>query len=81
MTVIRPEYRDYHWYGGNGTRREGVEWQISDYFREGYEAPFARLVLIEGANHTPHDYHARLAWDFFSGFRKVNGQTVETDRR
>jgi len=80
QTVIRPEYRDYPYYGGNGTPCRDVEWRISEYCREGYAAPFARLVLIEGANHTPHDYHARLAWDFFSGFRKVNGQTVEKDR-
>lgn len=73
---IRPEYRDYQYYGGNGIPRNNVEWQISDYFREGYEAPFAQLVLIEGAQHTPHDYHARIAWDFFSRFSRNTDGTI-----
>ncbi|MBP5728632.1 MAG: hypothetical protein J6Y48_16285, partial [Clostridia bacterium] len=76
QTSIRPEYRDYHYYGGNGIPQSNVEWQISDYFREGYEAPFAQLVLIQGAQHTPHDYHARIAWDFFSRFSRNTDGTI-----
>lgn len=73
---IWPEYKDYHYYGGNGVAQSNVEWQISDYWREGYEAPFAQLVLIEGADHTPHDYHARIAWDFFSRFSRNTDGTI-----
>lgn len=73
---IWPEYRDYQYHGGNGIPQGNVEWQISDYFREGYEAPFAQLVLIEGAQHTPHDYHARIAWDFFSRFSRNEDGTI-----
>ena len=73
---IWPEYKDYHYYGGNGIPQSNVEWQISDYYREGYEAPFAQLVLIEGADHTPHDYHARIAWDFFSRFSRNTDGTI-----
>ena len=73
---LRPEYRDYAYYGGNGTPQANVEWQVSDYFREGYEAPFAQLVLIENAQHTPHDYHARIAWDFFSRFSRNEDGTI-----
>ena len=73
---IWPEYKDYHYYGGNGVAQSNVEWQISDYWREGYEAPFAQLVLIEGADHTPHDYHARIAWDFFSCFSRNTDGTI-----
>lgn len=73
---IWPEYKDYHYYGGNGIPQSNVEWQASDYYREGYEAPFAQLVLIEGADHTPHDYHARIAWDFFSRFSRNTDGTI-----
>ena len=73
---IWPEYKDYHYYGGNGIPQSNVEWQVSDYYREGYEAPFAQLVLIEGADHTPHDYHARIAWDFFSRFSRNTDGTI-----
>ena len=73
---IWPEYRDYQYYGGNGIPQNNVEWQISDYYREGYEAPFAQLVLIEGADHTPHDYHARISWDFFSRFSRKEDGTI-----
>ena len=73
---IWPEYKDYHYYGGNGVTQSNVEWQVSDYYREGYEAPFAQLVLIEGADHTPHDYHARIAWDFFSRFSRNTDGTI-----
>ena len=73
---IWPEYKDYHYYGGNGVTQSNVEWQVSDYYWEGYEAPFAQLVLIEGADHTPHDYHARIAWDFFSRFSRNTDGTI-----
>ena len=74
--TLWPEYRDYAYYGGNGTPQANVEWQVSDYFREGYEAPCAQLVLIERAQHTPHDYHARIAWDFFSRFSRNEDGTI-----
>ncbi|MBQ6289759.1 MAG: hypothetical protein IJK71_11005 [Clostridia bacterium] len=77
---IWPEYKDYHYYGGSGIPQSNVEWQISDYCLEGYEAPFAQLVLIEGADHTPHDYHARIAWDFFSRFSRNTDGTI-TERK
>ena len=73
---IWPEYKDYHYYGGNGIPQSNVEWQVSDYYQEGYEAPFAQLVLIEGADHTPHDYHARIAWEFFSRFSRNTDGTI-----
>lgn len=75
---IYPEYTDYDPYGGDPILRSNVEWQISNYYKEGYEAPFAQLILIEDAAHIPHDYHARIAWDFFAHFRRMSdGAIVE----
>ena len=74
---IYPEYYDYNPRGGSPVFRSGVEWQISDYFKEGNDAPFAQLILIEGAPHIPHDYHARIAWEFFSHFKRISDGTVK----
>lgn len=68
--VIRPEYTDYDPYGRSPQRRTGVSWTVSDYYHDGCQAPFAQLVLIDGAAHVPHDYHAAIAWEFFRHFRR-----------
>ena len=48
---------------------ENREWQISNYYKEGYAAPFTQLVLIEGTGHRPNTYEATVAWDFFKHIR------------
>ena len=73
---IYPEYCDYDPRGGSPVFKSGVEWQISDYFKEGYDAPFAQLILIEDAPHIPHDHHARIAWEFFSHFRRTGSGVI-----
>ena len=75
---IYPTYLDYDIYGNTSTKRSGVEWQINKYYTQGYKLPLAVLVLVDGANHIPHDYNSYLAWNFFKGFRRLsNGTLVE----
>ena len=75
---IYPTYLDYDIYGKTSTKRSGVEWQINKYYTQGYKLPLAVLVLVDGANHIPHDYNSYLAWNFFKGFRRLsNGTLVE----
>lgn len=75
---IFPEYTDYDPYGNNAEKKSGVRWTVSDFYKEGYKNPFAEFVLIDGAAHIPHSYHAKIAWEFFSHFsRNENGEIVE----
>lgn len=75
---IFPEYTDYDPYGNNAEKKSGVRWTVSDFYKEGYKNPFAEFVLIDGAAHIPHSYHAKIAWEFFSHFsRNESGEIVE----
>lgn len=56
------------------------EWQFSDYYKDGYTHPFAQLVLIEGAEHTPHQYEAQAAWQFLKQYsRNEKGEIVAVE--
>ena len=55
---------------------DGREWQISNYHKAGYSAPFAQLVLIEGASHRPNQYEATVAWNFFKNYARGNDGSV-----
>ncbi|MDR1643001.1 MAG: hypothetical protein LBT59_25190, partial [Clostridiales bacterium] len=56
-----------------------VNWEISDFYKDGYAQPLIKLVTFVGAGHANGDYMATIAWDFFSGFsRSANGAVVET---
>jgi flavodoxin/poly(3-hydroxybutyrate) depolymerase len=60
--------------------REDRGWQFSDYYKDGYAQPFAQLVLIEGAEHTPHQYDARAAWQFLKQYsRNEKGEIVAVE--
>ncbi|MGI5888889.1 MAG: alpha/beta hydrolase family esterase, partial [Oscillospiraceae bacterium] len=49
---------------------EGTLITISSYQKEGFENPFAQLVLIDGGIHRVHPYDAGLAWSFMKKFRR-----------
>lgn len=56
---------------------EGREWQFNDFYKDGYSAVFAQLVLIEGADHTPNRYEAETAWEFLKQFaRNGDGEII-----
>lgn len=76
-TVLYPEYTDYDPYGNNPVKRKNVQWTVSDYYRDGYQSPFAQLILIDGAAHIPHSYHAEAAWAFFSHFKRNQNGVIE----
>lgn len=76
--VIQPEYTDYDPYGRNPQRMGGVSWTVGDYYRKGCPVPFAQLVLIDGAGHIPHDYHAAIAWEFFRHFGRDADGSIRT---
>ena len=60
---------------------DGQEWQFNDFYKSGYTAPFAQLVLIDGAQHQPNEHEAAVAWDFFRQFsRSADGAIVEAPR-
>lgn len=62
-----------------GTIDEAV-WTFSNYYKEGYTAPFAQLVLIEGAKHELNEYKAFVAWDFLRHYtRGEDGALVEVE--
>jgi poly(3-hydroxybutyrate) depolymerase len=57
---------------------ENREWQVSNFYKKGYAAPFAQLVLIQGTDHRPNVYEATAAWDFFKHYaRGENGAVIE----
>ena len=60
------------------TDNRGDTLYYSLYYKEGYTAPFAQLILIQGGVHTPHSYEAEVMWDFLKHFsRNENGEIVE----
>ncbi len=75
---IFPEYTDYDPYGNNAVKKSNIAWTVSDFYKTGYKNPFAQLILIDGAAHIPHSYHARIAWEFFKHFsRNESGEIIE----
>ena len=70
---VYPAYHDYHPYGYSPVFQSDTEWKISRFYKDGFENPFAELILVEGAGHTPHDRNAGMAWNFFSRFRRDGG--------
>ena len=72
-----PEYTDYEYDGSEPVKQSNVKWQVSDYYKDGYEVPFAELVLIEDAAHIPHDYHAEIAWKFLKNFKRNKAGRIE----
>ena len=68
--VRQPRYHDYDPYGNNQKLQTNKEWQFNQYFKSGYQNPFAELVLVQDAPHIPHDYNAQVAWEFLRHFRR-----------
>lgn len=57
---------------------DGREWQVNNFYKAGYTAPFAQFVLIEGAGHQPNSSEADVSWEFFRHFsRSGDGSIVE----
>ncbi len=66
----KPRYRDYDPYARNPRLQDDKNWEFNQYFKAGFEHPFAELVLVQDAPHIPHDCNARVAWDFLRHFRR-----------
>lgn len=59
---------------------DGREWQVNNFYKDGYTVPFAQLVLIDGAGHQPNRSEADVSWEFFRHFaRNGDGSIVEQD--
>lgn len=57
---------------------DGMLWEFSSYYKEGFSAPFVQLVLAEDSEHRPRRPEAEVAWEFFRHFgRDENGRLVE----
>lgn len=57
---------------------DGREWQVNNYYKDDYTAPFAQLVLIDGARHQPNRSEADITWEFFRNFsRSADGSIAE----
>lgn len=79
--VIYPKYTDYDPYGKNARKKSHVRWRVSDYYKNSYTHPLAQFVLIDGADHVPHDYHATIAWEFFKHFKRNSDGQLEEDEQ
>lgn len=77
--VMYPEYTDYDIHGENPEKKSGISWTVNEYYKDGYQYPFAQLILIEQAEHVMHSNHAELAWDFFRHFQRgSDGKIIES---
>lgn len=57
---------------------DGREWQVNNFYKDSYTAPFAQLVLIDGARHQPNSSEADVSWAFFRNFsRNSDGAIIE----
>lgn len=55
-----------------------LEWQITNFYKDGYENPLVQCVTLVGAGHSNADYMATVAWDFMSVFaRNPDGSLSE----
>jgi dienelactone hydrolase len=71
----QPDYQKTPYWGyepssSAKTERNGTSITISSYKKEGYQNPFAQLVLIDGEIHRVHSYDAELAWAFMRKFQR-----------
>ena len=57
---------------------DGVQWTVSDYQKEGYTHPFVQFLLVDGADHQPHNEEASYSWNFLRHFhRNPDGKIIE----
>lgn len=55
-----------------------LEWQISSFYRDDFDAPMVQAVVLIGAGHSNADYMATIAWGFMSHFiRNADGSLSE----
>ena len=79
----QPDYQKTPYWGyepsfSSKTERNGTSITISSYRKEGYQNPFAQLVMIDGEIHRVHSYDAELAWNFMRKFqRNADGSISE----
>lgn len=45
-------------------------WHIGRFYKEGFRAPFAELILLDGGTHRPRRDDARFTWPFFRRFSR-----------
>ncbi|GFZ26553.1 alpha/beta hydrolase family esterase [Lactobacillus corticis] len=56
----------------------GTIWTVNDYYKKGYEAPFAQFVMVAKAIHEPHKAEANYSWNFLKHFsRNSAGKIIE----
>lgn len=72
---IEPDYTTVPYWGYEPDKTstaepDGRRWQFNDYYKDGYPAAFAQLILIEGAVHTPNQYEAEAAWEFLRQYAR-----------
>lgn len=48
----------------------GREWRFDNYYKEGYPAPFAQLVIVDDSEHRPRQEEAEVAWNFFQNYKR-----------
>lgn len=57
---------------------DGMQWEFSSYYKDGYSVPFVQLVLADDSEHRPRKPEAEVAWEFFRHFgRDENGKIIE----
>ena len=70
---VLPDYgtTPYWGYAPDNMKQEQVRnrnWTINDYHREGFDNPFAQLIMIEEAGHILHRESADYSWAFLQHF-------------
>lgn len=54
-----------------------LEWNVCEYYKDGFTSPFAELITVNDSKHQPRDGEAEIAWEFFKHFsRDENGEIV-----
>ncbi len=81
----KPEYdvTEYWGYKPDEVVSETLDdrtWTFSNFYKEGYNAPFVQLVLIDDARHKINNMDAAVAWNFLRKFsRGADGIIYELD--
>ena len=79
---LQPDYTAAPYWGyapddSHMIRPDGREWRVNNFYKEQYDAPFAQLVMIDGAGHEPNTSEADVSWDFFKNFSRPADGTVK----
>lgn len=83
QAIIQPNYHQTNYWGYQPDSSfirtvNNTKWTFNNYQKAGYHDPFAQFILIDHADHRPHNAEATYSWLFLKHFsRNDAGKIIE----